>query len=425
MTRLIVFLFIFPTLCFAKQTCKELGKNIQHLNSLQSKALNNDSTLEKILILEKSISFLAQMKNVKAEDDLTNTISKYTLESTSKEDMKMFAELYEKDCAENKKFTNTELIEKRFVSCLDNIKLLLGEKNQLVEKENKLKSDLAGLKKIIENSLKDPKVINLGIVKKSLAQKFLNMKCTEESSEKELSESLAYDYACRDQVHRPHTEGIKDFAEDNLDILLKLQLENNKVTDSDFKKSCDELLKDPELKKVLPSCPIGKIGGAVVSKVTKTDDKNTVVTDKIKDEFKNKDDRDPASKNKVVKEKLNPDSYKAQRARKRKKTWKTIGIVTAAVGATGLAVWGLSELFKPTPSTLEFTPHPNASRQNYTQSYDMNAYQQFMMYQNNQSNQNMMYQGNMYQGDMYGYGSNWVGYQESAATSPYSFEFGI
>jgi hypothetical protein len=434
MTRVIVFLFIFSNICFAQDTtCKDLGKNIQELNDLQNKALNIDNSIEQINILESSIAFIAQMKNIKSDDDLTKALSKYTLKDTSEDDMKIFSYLYEEGCSENKSITSKELIEKRFLSCISNVKQLIKEENRLTFKENTLKNTVAGLKNIIKISFENPKVINLGIVKKSLAQKFLDQKCTEGSSNKELSESQAFNYACRDIVHRPHTEGrIEDFSKDNLDILLELELQNNKVAAADLKKSCDELLKDPELKEVLSSCSIGKVGAAVVSQIGKKDPPKggptkpqTVPVDKTKGEFKNKGDRNPASKNKIVKKKVDPDSYKAKRARKRKRTWKTIGIVTAAVGATGLAVWGLSELFKPTPSTLEFTPHPNSLKPYHTQSYDMNTYQQYIMYQNYQSNQSMMYQNNLYQGSTYGYGNNWIGAQDSSASSPYTFEYGF
>jgi len=412
MTRFIVFLFIFSTLCFAKDTCKSLGSEIKQINESQNKILNKDNLYEDRFNINNAIGFLKHMD--------TNNIKPT--------DIHIFKAL-DKDCAKTEGVQDQSPL-RDFDSCKAKVTELLSKPEELRKISDSLQTKISVLNTKYANLITSEEIKSFGVVKKFLAQKFLTMKCTEKLSVNELSESAAYNYACRDQVHRPHTEGFKDFAEDNLDILLKLNLKNNKVTDLDFKKSCDKLLKDPELKKVLSSCPVGMIGGAVVSKVTKkvtkTDDKDPVVTtpkDKTKGEFKKTKKREPASK-KIVKN-IDSDSYKAKRARKRKKTWKTIGIVAAAVGATGLAVWGLTELFKPTPSTLEFNVHPDAGTQRYTQSYDMNAYQQYMMYQNNQSNQNMMYQGNMYQGNMYGYGSNWVGYQESAATSPYSFEFGI
>jgi len=426
MTRFILLLFIFSNLCFAEDTCKSLGSEIEHINESQNKILNKDNLYEDRFNINKAIGFLKLMNTKNTKINISEE-----LESFSLADIKIFKALDE-DCASKTEADQAQSPLSDFESCKAKVAVLLNDPEELKRIKGSLQTKISVFNTKYDRLSTSEEIISFGVVKKFLAQKFITMKCTKELSGNELSESAAYNYACRDQVHRPHTEGIKVFAEDNLDILLKLQLENNNVTDLDFKKSCATLMTDPKFKKVLPSCPVGKIGGAVVSKVTKKvtkkDDKDPVVTtpkDKTKDEFKNKDDRKPAAKNKVVKDKLDPNSYKAKRARKRKKTWKTIGIVAAAAGATGLAVWGLTELFKPTPSTLEFNAHPDAGTQRYTQSYDMNAYQQYMMYQNNQSNQNMMYQANLYQGSTYGYGNNWIGAQDSSASSPYTFEYGF
>jgi hypothetical protein len=113
--------------------------------------------------------------------------------------------------------------------------------------------------------------------------------------------------------------------------------------------------------------------------------------------------------------------------------WKTAGIVTAAVGVTGLIGWGMYELFKPA-SRSSYTP-PTAPTYNRTfYNYSMDPYQSYQLqqyhmnsmynpsYQSNYMNYYWSYDPNMTLNN-YGTWGTSGGANTSTGYTPYNFNF--
>ena len=106
------------------------------------------------------------------------------------------------------------------------------------------------------------------------------------------------------------------------------------------------------------------------------------------------------------------DKKSKKKKRKRRKSggfWKTAGLVTAAVGASGLLAYGLYKVFEPVGTSPYVAPVNTYTNPRTFTSYSMNPYEQYQL-------QKYMMGG-------YQMSPNWIGYTPDASNSPYTFEF--
>lgn len=106
------------------------------------------------------------------------------------------------------------------------------------------------------------------------------------------------------------------------------------------------------------------------------------------------------------------DKKSKKKKRKRRKSggfWKTAGLVTAAVGASGLLAYGLYKAFEPVGASTYVAPVNTYTRPRTFTSYSMNPFEQYQL-------QKYMMGG-------YQASPNWIGYTPDANNSPYTFEF--
>jgi hypothetical protein len=292
MIRFIVFLFIFPVTVSARNSCSNLSVHIQKINDTQNTLLNKDNMFERLAKVSKNIEFFKKFEQLSGKDIINKEFKKIiTGDKNFLLSLHSICQGWDKD-----KISDAD--------CSKKINIILHKPDELNKTINLLAIKQKAFHKAIKYTKKSDEMLSLGIIKKHLAQQFLNAKCDTKTTSKSLSYEQAYNYACRDSVHRPHVKGMEDFTKDNLDILLKLNLKVNKVSKRDLRVACIE---SKEIKNF-----------------------NTPVCAKFL---------------KVKKKKILTEEEEEKRKIRVKKNWKSAALITSGLGAAGVGIWGMNQAF--------------------------------------------------------------------------------
>lgn len=421
LSKLILLLFLFSFSLYAQEGCEESLSKLDEINNAQLDLNGYSGSMESFNQSKQGLGYLSFISNSTEEEFLGFTL----------EDKKQVLGLISSACREDrfdKDKCRNELLK---------VKAAPSESTKIFEEFKQISEE--NLLRIQETD----EFKSLAYLKKHYALKYVSNKCPME--DEKLAQRVE-SYACRDGILNSHVEGLKDFSQDNLKVLMSLNLELNKTNGKDLEKSCETLRakgiqlsacggpspkhniadNNPEQKleqentpeqktfsKEPENSPVEIVGttkteGNEKSQDNTLDTKSTenklVVKEKKTKEIKSKD-----KKVKIAKTKEKKVITPAQK-RNRHKFWKTTGTVAAAVGAAGLFTYGLYKLFEPSARSTFTIPESSTTTSKKTyQYYQMNQLEQYKYYQNM---------------SLYSSGNSWIGSQNYDST-PYSFEYGF
>lgn len=434
---LLFFLLSFSISVFAN--CTDIESNINKISLEQDSIVNKNKDYKQLLELSEASSLLEHLSTFESSEKRSEELSNIFSDNDKTSSTLDIASRFIPNCKPLKSLKKDDLKKENELVCKTQLKSLIASDKLFNKKRTKVLGEKSTLTKKLKESKEHKNIENLDTIKKFLSQKYLKDKCHENDATN-IKWEEAYDYACTPSNYSPQSEGIKSFASDNLDVVFNLNLQMNKVSVEQLKNACSDLEK-AQVK--TPFCIIEatkKPTGELVVESFDEDKKNieTVTTKSVAKKSSKKLSSNKKSLDFHIEndEETRPrrsadTSYfyekeieieQNRKKAKRKKFWKTAGIVTAAAGAGALAIWGLSELFKPSESNIEFTQHESITDQYYTQQYSTNAYQQYLWNQNLSNQYYMMY------------GSGYMGYpttsfgtttSTSVTSTPYTFEYGF
>lgn len=418
MKQLIYFIiiFTFSSSVFAKLTCKKIKGDIESLNdkqgfySLKSKdgkpSERYESLMSSYLMYQKIIGFIDEAKGLsdKELDKLDLTKYRDVIWALSEE------------CIGSD--GNGNLFTSLNESCKKEFKKNINDEKYVKKKQDRFDE----VKKNIDKIQSTEKFKQYALLKKALSLRYMEEGCLKNDDKEKLTRNELEYYACNNSFYQSHTDSMKDFSKDNLDVLLALQVKINSVSDEEISKACMALNSSPEFEyQKLKSCKSRSFAkkiqnnGGSGSKVVEG---NNPATNPDQYNFEGKgsgNSTNPKTGEMRAETLRRLASEKAIKKDKNRRFWKTTGVVAAAIGGTGLLTYGLYKLFEPVAKSNYTLPEASATSKVKTyQTYQMNPYNQYMynqyMYQMPYMNSN--------------YGSSWMGYQ-NFDSSPYTFEYGF